>query len=427
MSTQGRQHACSSDKETLETSKSNAQTNAFPAFNQKVLQVFHSSVTHDTNGYGVRSEQVVESLLNIGIECSVMTRLGYPWDLTQHSTLPLADMESSSSQIRYHHTRSSEATLGHPESEYLRAYAEQIVKQATESQATVIHAHSNYLNGLAARIAGDQLGLPVVYEIRGLWHRTRSLSDERYANSEHYEYCEKQELRTALQADAVTAISEPLAMWLVEKGVEASKIKVVGNAAVARAPVKKLASDNFVIGYVGSFVEYEGLLVLLDAFGQVLQNHPHARLVLVGDGSQFKTIERRIKEKRIGSAVELVGRVGSDAVENYYAMLDVAVVPRLSNLITELIPPLKPLEIMAMGVPLIVSDVAPLAAVVTNGENGLLFASGDTAALRDSLLMLLEQPRVGNKIREGGLEHATQNSWNQNAQAYLDLFEGLSH
>jgi len=399
---------------------------SFPAFNQKVLQVFHSSITHDTNGYGVRSEQVVGALQSAGIQCSVMTRLGYPWDLLQHKSLNPGGLESSSENVCYHHSRNANVTLGHPESEYLRAYAEQIAERASKSGASVIHAHSNYLNGLAARIAGDQTGLPVVYEVRGLWHRTRSLKDAGYANSEHYEYCERQELEAARQANAVIAISEPLAKWLVKKGIEPSKVTVVGNAAVARTPVEKLPSDSFVIGYIGSFVEYEGLLVLLDAFQQVQQKHAHARLVMVGHGDQFNAIEKRVKEKNLGAFVDLPGKVSPGAVEGYYSKLNVAVVPRQSNFVTELIPPLKPLEIMAMGVPLIVSDVAPLASFVDAGVNGLVFNSGDTAALRDSLLYLLEQPEKGDALRNGGLEFAKQHSWEKNAQLYLSVFERAS-
>ena len=392
-------------------------------FEPKALHVFHSSITHDTNGYGVRSEQLIAALQDIGICCAAMTRLGYPWDLRQHAKLSEQSTQSSSSTIRYLHSRSNTWTLGDCESGYLRAYAEQIEIAASTAQASVIHAHSNYLNGLAAQIAGQRLSVPVVYEMRGLWHETRALTNPSYATTEHYRYCEKQELRAAMLADAVVAISKPLADWLAIKGVNRSKITTIGNAAVERRPVEKQASPEFVIGYVGSLVEYEGIDVLLAAFTELHKLHDQVRLVIVGDGAQRKTIENWVRAHDLAGRVTLPGRVPPGQVEDYYARFDVAVVPRNSNKVTELVPPLKPMEIMAMGVPLVVSNVAPLSELVTHESNALVFAAGDVADLMRCIQKLVHQPDLGAKLRAAGLVSASNNSWARNAQRYLTLYK----
>lgn len=394
-------------------------------FNQRVLQVFHSSITHDTNGYGVRSEQILQALAENTVSCRAMTRLGYPWDLIQHLSLSRDKPLSKSGPTTYHHSTHPSISLGHRESEYLGAYAEQICAQAQESNSSVIHAHSNYLNGLAARIAGDKLGLPVVYELRGLWHRTRALSQVGYGASEHYQFCEKQELRAALLADAVVVISAPLGRWLVGNGVSAEKISIVGNAAPVREPVDRCPDKTFVIGYVGSFVHYEGLMILLRAFEKVHQAYSHARLVLVGAGEQYKEVERWIENSELTAAIELVGRVRPDEVARYYARFDAAVVPRDSNPVTELVPPLKPMEIMAMGVPLIVSDVAPLREMVVAGSNAIVFRAGSASSLAECIQSLIDHPGLGDELRLAGLVHAKEHSWAENASLYREIYQQL--
>ena len=97
------------------------------AYNAKILHVAHSCITHDTNGYGVRLEQILLALEQAGIDASVMTRLGYPWDLMQHNKVPAQALETSSRGISYRHSKNAAVSLGHSESKYLMAYAEKIL------------------------------------------------------------------------------------------------------------------------------------------------------------------------------------------------------------------------------------------------------------------------------------------------------------
>lgn len=398
-------------------------------FNDRVLQVFHSSSTFNPNGYAARSEQILASLDAAGINQRAITRLGYPWDMLAHRELPKEASSSNSAGWRYQHTplpASGEVSLEASESDYLVAYAKWIESQAVTHGASVIHAHSNYLNGLAAIQAAQRLDVLCVYEMRGLWHVTRASREPAYATTEHFRFCERRELEAAARAHRVVALTKELAEWLVDHGIDGGKVTVVPNAAAALMPVDASADLRVkgrpTIGFVGSFVDYEGLDLLVEATAHLIQSQPNLKVILVGDGPCAEALKRQISQRGLEAIFELPGRVGAESVGDYYRQFDVGVVPRQSTAITELVSSLKPMELMAYGIPCVATNLGPIASMVTDREHLMLTPANDAVALAAALGVLLEDSALRQRLRAGGLEWATNNGWARNAQVYRELY-----
>jgi len=83
--------------------------------------------------------------------------------------------------------------------------------------------------------------------------------------------------------------------------------------------------------------------------------------------------------------------------------------------------PMKLFEYMAMGRAVVMPDVPPIAEVVDNGVNGMLFRAEDAAALSSALAKLVEDEpfrrQLGMRARQDALERHT---WSANAQRMLD-------
>ena len=77
------------------------------------------------------------------------------------------------------------------------------------------------------------------------------------------------------------------------------------------------------------------------------------------------------------------GQIPHEQIKRYYSLLDVFVCPRKRMRLTELVTPLKPLEAMAMGKPVLGSDVGGLAELVKHDVTGMLFAAGIARGPRD--------------------------------------------
>src|SRR5690554_2149610 len=202
-----------------------------------ILMVVNSCAAFDHNGYAVRSSQLASALHAEGINTYFCTRLGYPWDMLGRESAPKANsIESSEGQVTLQHD--DLWRVGEADPVYWQAYARYLVDTVSQLKPAprVLHAHSKYSNGIAAALAGRALGLPVIYEMRGLWHLTRAQREPTFMGSDFFRYEERMELWAAQLADAVVVISSTLKDWLVKQGVTAEKITVIPNAISSVTP-----------------------------------------------------------------------------------------------------------------------------------------------------------------------------------------------
>jgi glycosyltransferase involved in cell wall biosynthesis len=366
-------------------------------FNGRVLFALHSCATFEPSGYAYRSIALIKGLEAAGVQVFPCTRPGYPWDLPKYRNVPPTAYVDHAG-LRFRLASAGDPSITGPESAYIDAYANYLVDLARENGVSVIHAASNYLNGWAAAQAGQVLGLTSVYEVRGLWHLTRAVSEPSYATTEHYRYCERREMMACQQVDRVITLSDGLRRWLVERGVDERKISIVGNAAhpveggferdrIAIRGRLGIADTATVIGYLGAFVEYEGLEDLLIAQA----NTPAALrpiLLLVGGGQQEDSLRQLASSLGLGEAVVFAGRVPPSKVSAYYAAMDAVILPRRVHPLTRLVPAIKPFEALVHHRPLFVSP--PLAEALNDTLPGgyqvlALETGGDLLPLLDGL------------------------------------------
>src|SRR5690606_30639137 len=115
--------------------------------------------------------------------------------------------------------------------------------------------------------------------------------------------------------------------------------------------------EGSVMGFIGSFYDYEGLDDLIDAMPDLVDARPDARLLLVGGGPVEASLRARAGASPVAPAIHFAGQVPHAEVERYYSLCDVMVYPRKRSRLTDLVTPLKPLEAMAQGRVVAASDV----------------------------------------------------------------------
>ena len=144
-------------------------------------------------------------------------------------------------------------------------------------------------------------------------------------------------------------------------------------------------------------------------------------LLVVGGGEMEDAI-RALVEKSGNSAIILAGKVSPDMVSEYYALMDMVVYPRKSTRITEMTTPLKPLEAMALGKPVICSNVGGLKELVGEG-NGLFFSPGSKDQLNACIKRLMHDPGFSLCLGEAGRRRALEaRSWRNLIRKYEDVY-----
>ena len=97
-----------------------------------------------------------------------------------------------------------------------------------------------------------------------------------------------EETRTLRAADRVVVVSEALRRWVEGRGVDPARIRTVANGAEPSGRPLRPASDEFRVGYAGTFKPWHGLLSSLDALARLAASVGPRRLVLElhGDGPE---------------------------------------------------------------------------------------------------------------------------------------------
>lgn len=396
-----------------------------------VMHVFdHSFPIND--GYAFRSGEIVRFLHRSGWRTSLVTSAKQGLSPTSRETVD---------GLEFYRTRPSRFAGYLPSFNQLgivttlRGRLAGIVRE--EGRPDLLHVHSPCLNGLAALPLARRLKIPIIYEVRALWEDGAVDSGAATEGDLRYRASRMLETYVCRHADHVVTICEGLRGELIGRGLDPARVTVVPNSvdldhfsvqradSTAAAPRTNLAA-GMTFGFIGTFFPFEGLDVLVRAVPLILARAPLTRFVIVGDGPAGARIRELVRELGLTDSVVLAGRVPHAEVLRYYDSIDALVYPRVSNRVTELVTPLKPLEAMARGKLVVASDVGGHREMVFPGRNGLLFKAGDPASLADACLQLLSRPQDWDALRAGGESYVRDaRSWARNITIYDRLYRTL--
>src|SRR6185312_12015534 len=181
-----------------------------------------------------------------------------------------------------------------------------------------------------------------------------------------------------------------------------------------------------VIGFIGSFYDYEGLDDLIAAMPAEAAEHPDARLLLVGGGPKEAALRAQAQASPAAPAIRFIGRVPHDEVKRYYSLCDVMAYPRKRSRLTDLVTPLKPLEAMAQGRLVAASDVGGHRELVSDGATGILFPPDDPNGCAAALSSLFRRRDEWARLREAARAHVANNhDWERNVRRYEAIYDPL--
>ncbi len=388
----------------------------------------HSLPLH--SGYTFRTRAILKAQQSAGWHVAGLTGQRH----YQHGIVPDADEEMVEG-LRFFRTGSlPSGPPGLREWREVRALSDRIIALHREWPFDLVHAHSPALNGLAAAMAAKRLGLPFVYEIRAFWEDAAVGNGTGREGSMRYRLTRALENHVVSKADRVAVICEGLRSDLIARGVPADKIFVSPNGVDMELfgnpppPDQVLAgelglSGKTVIGYIGSFYDYEGIDDLIAAM-PLMDSDAH--LLLVGGGPMEATLKAQAERSAAASRIHFVGRVPHSDVERYYSLVDILAYPRKAMRLTDLVTPLKPLEAMAQGRLVAASSVGGHRELIEDAVTGTLFAPDSPQALADALDSLLLDRAAWPARREAARDFvAKERNWQRNIVRYDPVYHLL--
>lgn len=236
---------------------------------------------------------------------------------------------------------------------------------------------------------------------------------------------------TCSNSSRTIVVSTPLKDYLESIGVPKGKCFVMPNGAdperfrpAPRDPVMQgqlgFPADSLVVGFTGVLRPWHGLDFLLEAMRNVVAKGINVSLLIVGDGPYRTVVERLVSEYRLEGRVRITGRIAHDEVPRHVALFDVAVSPRATFYAS----PMKVLEYMALGKPVLVPRTQNFLDMIDEGVNGIAFEDGDVDGLAQAIGMLSASPeqcaRLGQQARQ---KIENRLNWRWNALKSCELAE----
>lgn len=180
-----------------------------------------------------------------------------------------------------------------------------------------------------------------------------------------------------------------------------------------------------VVLWLGGFYPWHDLDLLLESFALVLQRHPNAKLVLVGDGQTRQWIEHKIQKQGFQQSVIMTGAIPHSRVPEMVSIADVAVVPSapVSAGGGGTGTPLKLFEYMAAGKAIVATALNEAIEVIQAGHNGLLVEAGDVNKFAESILKLIDDPKERNRLAQNARAQAIkQYSWEHYTKRLEEIY-----
>jgi alpha-maltose-1-phosphate synthase len=201
------------------------------------------------------------------------------------------------------------------------------------------------------------------------------------------------------QASKIIALSKSIDEHLLKFGADKEKIEIIPNGVDAEEfnPNKpnylldKLDISGKIVLFVGRFIEVKGIKYLLQAFDEVANKVPDAKIVFVGSGLQEKEI--RDLQSRHENRVFVLNMVNHSEMPNIYVGCDVFVMPSLEERFGNCV-----LEAMAAGKPVIGSNVGGMKETIAHGETGFHVQPRNSKQIADYLIELLQNERLAKQM-----------------------------
>ncbi|MCG3176799.1 MAG: D-inositol-3-phosphate glycosyltransferase [Candidatus Omnitrophica bacterium] len=263
---------------------------------------------------------------------------------------------------------------------------------AGELKVDVLHAHTRVAQMVAA-LAGRLAGIPVVTTAHGFFRRrlSRRLID--------------------LWGERVIAISPMVARELeAAHGVSSARVRTVANAVeIDELAARTSAMDRpaerrrygiperaVVVGSVSRLVADKGHAYLLDAVAALLPRHPDLYVVVFGEGREREALEKRCAAPDLRGRARIVA--GAGEAPSFLSTLDLFVHPATYREGFGL----SIAEAMAVGRPVIATDIWAVNTILKDGVDALLARPADAASLASKIGLLLEDTALARRLTEAG-------------------------
>jgi glycosyltransferase involved in cell wall biosynthesis len=325
--------------------------------------------------------------------------------------------------------------IGFSEANFLRRvelFREFISRHIRDHRYHAVHFRSIW-EGMPLLEFRDKGGYQTIYEVNGLpslelpYHYPALKK-----SSSLLQRLRSQEIWTMRSSDLIITPSVLTANLISKAGVAEEKICLIPNGVDTDlfSPGESPGDEEpFVILYSGTLAPWQGIMTLLMAFREIL-DHGFARLLILGSGrkSWVREYMKAARKLKISEHVDFIPPVDHASVVDYIRKAHVCVAPLEASQrnIIQGCNPIKVLEYMACRKAIVATDLAVTRALLTHGEDSLLFSEGKADELARYLMDLKSDVNLRERLAGRAHEKVKAHyQWKSSCEKLLNAYDEL--
>ncbi|MBL8078659.1 MAG: glycosyltransferase family 4 protein [Anaerolineales bacterium] len=302
---------------------------------------------------------------------------------------------------------------------------------ALHQEYDVVH-YRNIWDGLSIAQNKKRFGYKTLFEVNGL----PSIELKYHypgIDPELLLKIKEQEIATLHLSDVIICPSNVTRDYIASLGLNRKQVAVIPNGVSASdfspSPIPGRGGRVPVLLYIGTLADWQGLDIVVKALPKILEQQP-VRLQIVGRGRsrQRKLLAKQIRKLGIEDHVTVQPAVPHHEIPALIAEADICVAPLGLNdrNVTQGACPIKVLEYMAAGRPLLASNMPIVRELIREGTDALLFSPNDADDLARQALALLNDVQLSKRLANSASERAlTKFTWHESQKKLIKVYEKL--
>ena len=300
-----------------------------------------------------------------------------------------------------------------------KSYENKVISLVSDIKPTIIRTFNPRVQGWLAAKTSKKLKIPFVVSLHTNYEQQRNLAKQ---NRSFFRFLKlsyasrKLEKFTLANANAVVCVYEFIVPYAKKMG--ANNIQVIYNKVdldkFSIKSSKKFVSDKPIIISVGRLIDQKNHRYLVKAIKNI-----DAKLLIIGDGSNFESLNQLIESLDITDKVKIIKRVPNDELNEYYVSCNIyaQVMENLGGI------PIPVLEAMACGLPVVMSKHSDDYSEII--DDAVVFVDNDPASFTNAFNRILSDSEYKEKLRKKSLDIIKKISGDKMEEKELELYQKI--
>ena len=226
--------------------------------------------------------------------------------------------------------------------------------------------------------------------------------------------------KTLQNSSKILVVNEEVKKIVIDYyNIQNEKILVIPNGVEISLFKGTKTYDKKLVLFSGAMYHHRGIDVLLEVAPKVIEKVPKVEFILLGDGDEMNKLKNIVNQKNITKNIIFKGWINRDKIPQELKNASIGIGPLKLTAVTKNALPIKVLEYMASGLPIIAKRGTLPKDILDDGKNG--FFIDNVKELEEKLILLLNNLELNKQMSKKSIEMIQKFSWEKIIESIIQI------